>query len=180
MKVTPLTTSNDAPEVRRRTIVARRKARGAPSPSEALMVDSAAVRRLLKAFACMAAVLLGLLAVDVYLLLSPEQVEVRLRQFLRRILTTPFELREISVSLRSGLRVRGFIVYGPEGERAVAVDEATVTIDWRRLSIGEVRIYWPELDIRSTEDPHGAWLVTVLAVLPSGTELRANKSISVR
>jgi hypothetical protein len=53
------------------------------------------------------------------------------------------------------------------------------TLTYRTLSVGG-QATWPELDIASVDDPQGSWLVTVLAVLPSGTELRANKSISVR
>lgn len=39
---------------------------------------------------------------------------------------------------------------------------------------------WPELDIATADDPHGVWLLTVLAVLPSGGELRASKTVTVR
>jgi hypothetical protein len=73
---------------------------------------------------------------------------------------------------------RGQPVDGAEVTFSLSPPNAT-TITYRTLSVaGEAT--WPEIDIRSTDDPHGAWLVTVLAVLPSGTELRANKSISVR
>lgn len=73
---------------------------------------------------------------------------------------------------------RGQPIDGAEVTFSVSPPNAT-TITYRTLSVaGEAT--WPELDIRSTDDPRGAWLVTALAVLPSGTELRANKSISVR
>lgn len=73
---------------------------------------------------------------------------------------------------------RGQPVDGAEVTFSVSPPNAT-TITYRTLSVaGEAQ--WPELDIASADDPHGSWLVTVLAVLPSGTELRANKSLSVR
>lgn len=39
---------------------------------------------------------------------------------------------------------------------------------------------WPELEVGASSDAAGTWLVTVLAVLPSGTELREDKSFTVR
>lgn len=76
-----------------------------------------------------------------------------------------------------------------QDERGQPVDGAQVTFSlsppnaatmtYRTLSVAG-KATWPELDIDSPDDPHGAWLVTVLAVLPSGTELRANKSLIVR
>ncbi|MEO8625505.1 MAG: Ig-like domain-containing protein [Candidatus Limnocylindrales bacterium] len=53
------------------------------------------------------------------------------------------------------------------------------TLTYRSLSVAG-KASWPDLEIASADDPRGSWLVTVLAVLPSGTELRANKSLSVR
>lgn len=53
------------------------------------------------------------------------------------------------------------------------------TLTYRTLSIAG-KASWPDLEIAGADDPQGSWLVTVLAVLPSGTELRANKSVSVR
>jgi hypothetical protein len=53
------------------------------------------------------------------------------------------------------------------------------TMTYRTITVGG-NAAWAELDIDSPDDPHGAWLVTVLAILPSGTELRANKSLTVR
>jgi hypothetical protein len=76
-----------------------------------------------------------------------------------------------------------------QDERGQQVDGAPVTFSlsppnattmtYRTLSAAG-RATWSELDIASPDDPHGTWLVTVLAVLPSGTELRANQSITVR
>ncbi len=53
------------------------------------------------------------------------------------------------------------------------------TLTYRTLSVAGTAS-WPDLEIASADDPVGSWLVTVLAVLPSGTELRANKFVSVR
>jgi hypothetical protein len=52
------------------------------------------------------------------------------------------------------------------------------TLTYRTLSVAGIAS-WPDLQITGA-DPLGSWLVTVLAVLPSGTELRANKSVTVR
>jgi hypothetical protein len=69
-------------------------------------------------------------------------------------------------------------VDGAEVTFSLSPPNAT-TITYRTVSVAGVA-KWPDLDIASADDPHGAWLVTVLAVLPSGTELRANKSLNVR
>jgi hypothetical protein len=53
------------------------------------------------------------------------------------------------------------------------------TLTYRTTSAAGKAI-WSDVDIASADDPHGSWLMTVLVELPSGTELRANKSISVR
>jgi hypothetical protein len=76
-----------------------------------------------------------------------------------------------------------------QDERGVAVDGAEVTfslsppnattITYRTTSRGG-RAHWPSLEIQSVDSPLGTWLVTVLAVLPSGTELRDNESVIVR
>jgi hypothetical protein len=76
-----------------------------------------------------------------------------------------------------------------QDERGQAVDGAEVTFSlsppnamtmtYRTQTVAGKAI-WSELDIASPDDPHGSWLVTVLVTLPSGTELRAYKSISVR
>jgi hypothetical protein len=76
-----------------------------------------------------------------------------------------------------------------QDERGQPVDGAQVifslsppnetTLTYRTVSVAG-QASWPELDIASAGDPLGSWLVTVLAVLPSGTELRANKPINVR
>ncbi len=55
----------------------------------------------------------------------------------------------------------------------------STTLTYRTLSVAG-RASWPGLEIASADDPVGSWLFTVLAVLPSGTELRANKSVNVR
>jgi hypothetical protein len=74
-------------------------------------------------------------------------------------------------------------------ERGQPVDGAQVTFSLSppnattltyRTSSASGQATWPEFNIASADDPHGSWLVTVLVELPSGTELRANKSISVR
>ena len=53
------------------------------------------------------------------------------------------------------------------------------TLTYRTTSVaGEAT--WPEVDIAGVGDPLGSWLVTVLAVLPSDTELRASKAVTVR
>ncbi|HUP82929.1 MAG TPA: Ig-like domain-containing protein [Candidatus Limnocylindria bacterium] len=73
---------------------------------------------------------------------------------------------------------RGQPVDGAEVTFSLSPPNAT-TITYRTLSVaGEAR--WPDLDIYSADDPLGAWLVTVLVELPSGTELRANKTVNVR
>lgn len=76
-----------------------------------------------------------------------------------------------------------------QDERGQPVDGAAVTFSvsppnattmtYRTTSVAG-QAYWPELDIASADDPLGSWLVTVLVELPSGLELRAFKSISVR
>jgi hypothetical protein len=72
----------------------------------------------------------------------------------------------------------GHPVDGAQVSFSLSPPNAT-TLTYRTLSIAG-QATWPELDIASADDPHGAWLVTVLTVLPSGTELRANKTLSVR
>ena len=76
-----------------------------------------------------------------------------------------------------------------QDERGQPVDGAQVTFSlsqpnattqtYRTTAVGG-EATWSEVDIASADDPHGSWLVTVLVELPSGTELRANKSITVR
>ncbi len=73
---------------------------------------------------------------------------------------------------------RGQPVDGAEVTFSLSPPNAT-TMTYRTLSAAGSAT-WSELDIDSPDDPHGSWLVTVLAVLPSGTELRANKSLMVR
>jgi hypothetical protein len=94
------------------------------------------------------AIVTTLLAVDVAVFLGTRQLELRFRATLERVFRTPVELRDVTVSLAHGLHVRGLVVRGPSGERAIAIDEASVGIDWRRLAPGEVRIEWPSLDVR--------------------------------
>jgi hypothetical protein len=76
-----------------------------------------------------------------------------------------------------------------QDERGQPVDGAAVTFSvsppnattmtYRTTSV-DGQASWAELDIASADDPLGAWLVTVLVELPSGMELRANKSVNVR
>jgi hypothetical protein len=73
---------------------------------------------------------------------------------------------------------RGQPVDGAPVTFSVSPPNAT-TITYRTTSVAG-QAEWPELDIASADDPLGSWLVTVLVELPSGMELRANKSISVR
>jgi hypothetical protein len=73
---------------------------------------------------------------------------------------------------------RGQPVDGAQVTFSVSPPNAT-TITYRTTSVAG-QAEWPELDIASADDPLGSWLVTVLVELPSGTELRANKSVSVR
>jgi len=76
-----------------------------------------------------------------------------------------------------------------QDEEGRAVDGAQVTFSLSppnattltyRTTSAAGKATWSEVDIASSDDPHGSWLITVLVELPSGTELRANKSISVR
>lgn len=74
-------------------------------------------------------------------------------------------------------------------EQAHLVDGAQVTfslsppnattLTYRTVSVSGTAT-WTEIKIPSGEDSRGSWLMTVLVELPSGTELRANKTISVR
>jgi hypothetical protein len=73
---------------------------------------------------------------------------------------------------------RGQPVSGAQVTFGLSPPNAT-TQTYRTLTVAGTAT-WAELDIDSPDDPHGAWLVTVLAVLPSGTELRASKSLMVR
>lgn len=73
---------------------------------------------------------------------------------------------------------RGQPVDGAEVTFSVSPPNAT-TMTYRTTSVAG-QADWPELDITSADDPLGSWLVTVLVELPSGLELRANRSISVR
>jgi hypothetical protein len=73
---------------------------------------------------------------------------------------------------------RGQPVDGAQVTFSLSPPNAT-TMTYRTLTVAG-NAAWAELDINSPDDPHGAWLVTVLAVLPSGTELRANKTLMVR
>jgi len=93
----------------------------------------------------------ALIAVDLALLLSQRQLEARFRATLAQVFRTEVSIREVSLSLLDGLHVRGLVVHGPSGERAISIDEAEVGVDWRRLALSEVRIEWPALDIRIDE-----------------------------
>jgi hypothetical protein len=73
---------------------------------------------------------------------------------------------------------RGEPVDGAPVTFSVSPPNAT-TITYRTTSVAG-QAEWPDLDIASADDPLGSWLVTVLVELPSGLELRANKSVSVR
>ncbi len=73
---------------------------------------------------------------------------------------------------------RGQPVDGAQVTFSLSPPNAT-TLTYRTVSAGGTAT-WPQYNIASADDPHGSWLVTVLVELPSGTELRANKSISVR
>jgi hypothetical protein len=73
---------------------------------------------------------------------------------------------------------RGEPVDGAQVTFSVSPPNAT-TITFRTTSVAG-QAEWPDLDIASADDPLGSWLVTVLVELPSGLELRANKSVSVR
>jgi hypothetical protein len=74
---------------------------------------------------------------------------------------------------------RGLPVEGAEVTFSLSPPNAT-TKTYRTTSSGG-QADWPGgLEIESVESPVGAWLVTVLAVLPSGTELRADESVIVR
>ncbi|HLB44923.1 MAG TPA: hypothetical protein VJK49_06005 [Candidatus Limnocylindrales bacterium] len=76
-----------------------------------------------------------------------------------------------------------------QDERGQPVDGAAVTFSlsppnaatmtYRTSSVAG-RATWPEMDIANLDDPLGTWLVTVLAVLPSGAELRDDESLTVR
>lgn len=72
---------------------------------------------------------------------------------------------------------RGRSVDGAEVTFSLSPPNAT-TMTYRTTSEGG-RARWPSLEIRSVDSPLGTWLVTVLAVLPSGTELRDDESVIV-
>jgi hypothetical protein len=74
-------------------------------------------------------------------------------------------------------------------ERGQPIDGAQVTFSLSppnattmtyRTTAARGRARWPSVEIKSVDSPLGTWLVTVLAVLPSGTELRADESVIVR
>ncbi|MEP7158776.1 MAG: Ig-like domain-containing protein [Chloroflexota bacterium] len=73
---------------------------------------------------------------------------------------------------------RGRPVDGAEVTFSLSPPNAT-TMTYRTTSTGG-RARWPSLEIKSVDSPVGTWLVTVLAVLPSGAELRDDESVIVR
>ncbi|MEP7360519.1 MAG: Ig-like domain-containing protein [Chloroflexota bacterium] len=73
---------------------------------------------------------------------------------------------------------RGQPVDGAQVTFSLSPPNAT-TLTYRTLAVAG-QATWPDVDIAIADDPHGSWLVTVLVELPSGVELRANKSITVR
>lgn len=73
---------------------------------------------------------------------------------------------------------RGLLVDGVQVTFSLSPPNAT-TMTYRTTSVGG-RATWPQMNIDSPDGPLGTWLVTVLAVLPSGTELRDDESIIVR
>lgn len=73
---------------------------------------------------------------------------------------------------------RGRPVDGAEVTFSLSPPNAT-TMTYRTTSAGG-RARWPSLEIGSLDSPLGTWLVTVLAVLPSGAELRDDESVIVR
>lgn len=73
---------------------------------------------------------------------------------------------------------RGREVDGAEVTFSLSPPNAT-TMTYRTTSLGG-RAKWQGLQIDSVDSPLGTWLVTVLAVLPSGTELRDDESVVVK
>src|SRR5437016_5869840 len=110
-----------------------------------------AVRKLRTALLALALVFAANLGLDAFLLLRSSHLERWLRSKLATVFRPPVEIREIGLSLH-GLVIRGVSVRGPDGERMIAVDEATVSVDWRRLALGEIRIVRPFIDLRRGED----------------------------
>jgi hypothetical protein len=104
-------------------------------------------------------------AATVTLTLSDDQIKTA--DLPQRVIATAFIQDE-----------RGQPVDGAEVTFSVSPPNAT-TITYRAVSVaGEAK--WPDLDIRNADDPVGAWLVTVFVELPSGAELRQNKTVNVR
>jgi hypothetical protein len=73
---------------------------------------------------------------------------------------------------------RGDAVEGAEVTFSLSPPNAP-TMTYRTTSI-DGRARWPDLEIEGIGSPVGTWLVTVLAVLPSGAELRDDESVVVR
>lgn len=86
-------------------------------------------------------------AADFFILLRPAQVDAFVRAKLAEVFAHPFRLAEVSFSLRRGVRLRGLEVLGPGAEPILAVDEASIAVDWRRLALREIRIRRPEIHI---------------------------------
>jgi hypothetical protein len=117
-------------------------------------------RRIVGIFLAVLAIVGALLALDVYLFLRPAQVEALIRTLLAEAFARPFRLREVSVSLVHGVKIRGLEVMGAGDEPDLRVEEASVAVDWRRLALREVRVVHPE--IRILCDREGRFSVTTL------------------
>jgi hypothetical protein len=110
-------------------------------------------RRIIAFCLGVAALAAGFFGIDLYLFLRPAQVEARVRAALERVIARPFRFRDVTLSLMHGARIRGLEVVGAGDEPDLRVDEASVSIDWRRLALREVKILHPE--IRLARDAAG-------------------------
>lgn len=109
-------------------------------------------RRILAVLLAVGGLFGTLLALDVYLLLRSAQVEALVRSQLAKAFDRPFRLREVHVSLIHGVRIRGLEVLGAEDEPELRVEEASVSVDWRRLALREIHVLHPEIRVVCRKD----------------------------
>jgi hypothetical protein len=109
------------------------------------------LRLIASLFAC-ACMLLGLAAVDAWVLLRPEPLSRRVQAALDRVFTTQFTLSRAQASLTDGLVVNDLIIADATGHPAIVVKELSAGVAWDRLGLGPVRVVEPTIWMRRSAD----------------------------
>ncbi len=116
-------------------------------------------RRVVLALLAFVAILVGLVGLDLYLVLRPDQIEARVRTALERTFRYPVRMGKIDVSPFRGITIdRVEVLAGADGtETFIDVREVRVPIEWTKLDLGDVRIIEPRVTLHRRAD--GRWNV---------------------